>query len=87
MVWREVAEEVGIEIENIRFGAVTNDIFQKDDKHYITIDMVADYKSGTVQLLEPHKCERWDWFSWNELPSPLIITTENAIEQGFDPTN
>ncbi len=84
-VTREVTEEVGIEIENIRFGTVTNDIFQKDSKHYITIHMITDYKSGVVQLLEPDKCSEWKWFDWENLPSPLLVSTQNAIKQGFNP--
>lgn len=82
---REIAEEVGIEITNIRLGIVTNDIFATDEKHYITIHMVADYSSGEVQVLEPEKCEGWEWFEWDDLPQPLIVTTQNALGQGFDP--
>jgi len=32
---REVKEEVGIEITNLRQGPYTNDIFMKERKHYI----------------------------------------------------
>jgi len=83
--YREVAEEAGIEINNVRYGFVTNDIFKADNKHYITIAMVADYVSGEAKVLEPEKCEGWDWFSWESLPSPLMITTQNAIKGGFNP--
>jgi 8-oxo-dGTP diphosphatase len=85
-VLREIAEEVGIEIGNIRLGFVTNDIFEGENKHYITIDMIADYVSGEVKNLEPEKCESWDWYTWDNLPSPLMITTQNAIAGGFNPT-
>ena len=34
---REVLEETGVEITNIRFGGVTNDVFESDGKHYVTI--------------------------------------------------
>ena len=34
---REVKEETDLEIDNIRFGAVTNDYFLKENRHYITI--------------------------------------------------
>jgi 8-oxo-dGTP diphosphatase len=33
---RETLEEVGIEIGNVRFVAVTNDIFKDSGKHYIS---------------------------------------------------
>jgi len=32
---RELFEETGIKIKNISFGPYTNDIFQKEKKHYI----------------------------------------------------
>jgi 8-oxo-dGTP diphosphatase len=83
---REVTEETGIKIKNIRFGTVTNDIF-KDDKHYITICMVADYASGKVELMEPDKCEKWKWFDWSKFPKPLFLPTINQLKEGFDPRN
>ncbi len=82
---RETREEAGIEIKNLRFGTVTNDIFSKENKHYITIIMIAEYDSGEVQIMEPEKNEKWDWFEWDKLPSPLFIPLQNLIKQGFDP--
>ena len=37
---REVMEEAGIKIKNIRLSTITNDKFEKEGKHYITIFMV-----------------------------------------------
>ena len=34
---RETREEAGIEIKNIIFATATNDIFENEQKHYITI--------------------------------------------------
>jgi 8-oxo-dGTP diphosphatase len=82
---REIKEETGIEIKNIRLGTVTNDIFEKSGKHYITLNMLAEYVSGEPRVLEPEKCEKWEWFDWDDLPSPLMISTRNVIAQGFDP--
>lgn len=82
---RETKEEAGIEIKNIRFGTATNDIFPKEGKHYVTIIMIAEYDSGEVQIMEPEKNEKWDWFGWDNLPSPLFVPLQNLIKQGFDP--
>lgn len=82
---RETMEEVGIMIKNIRFGAVTNDIFQAEGKHYITIFMVSDYNMGDVKLSEPEKCERWDWFDWSDLPKPLFLPVQNLLKKNFKP--
>ena len=36
-------EELEIDIENLRQGPVTNDIFVQEDKRYITVFMLADH--------------------------------------------
>lgn len=82
---REVMEETGLKIQNIQFGAITNDHFEKDRKHYITLFFTADYISGVPKVLEPEKSERWEWFSWNNLPSPLFLPIKNLLKQQYDP--
>ncbi len=82
---RETREEAGIEIKHIQFLTATNDLFTKENKHYITIFMVADYASGDVRIMEPHKCEAWRWCAWNELPEPLFESTKNLLVQGISP--
>lgn len=77
---REVAEETGLQVTNIRKGPITEDLFVAENKHYITIIMIADYVSGTPTLLEPHKCEQWRWFPLNALPQPLFVTFENLTK-------
>lgn len=84
-VRRETEEEVGISIKNVRFAAVTNDIFTEESKHYVTIFMVADFEDGEVTLKEPDKCEKWEWFEWNKLPEPLFLPNVNLVKQGFNP--
>ena len=78
-------EEVGIQIKNLREGTFTNDVFEKEGKHYITLFVVSEYDSGEVQGLEPEKCEKWEWFNWEELPRPLFVPVENLLKQGFNP--
>lgn len=83
-VIRETTEETSLKIKNINFGAVTNDIFSKE-KHYITIFMVCDWKSGTPKIMEPDRNEKWEWISWNKLPKPLFLTIDNLLKQKFNP--
>ncbi|GAA6027061.1 hypothetical protein JCM8097_006080 [Rhodosporidiobolus ruineniae] len=67
---REVAEETGLTIrqEDVRFLTATNDIFEVDNKHYITlfVGCVVD-DDVEPEVLEPEKCERWEWTSWEKL--------------------
>ena len=77
---RETKEECGLEISNVKVVDVTNDIHVSENKHYVTIVMKADYVGGTPFHLEADKCEKWDWFSWNNLPSPMFLAMENFIK-------
>ena len=55
---RELFEETGIHIKNIRYGTFTNDIFREDQKHYVTLFVISEYDEGDLELKEPEKCEK-----------------------------
>lgn len=78
---RETKEETNIEINNIKMIGVTNDIFDKERKHYITIFMRAEYKEGELSRMETDKCEKWEWFDTENLPSPLFLPILNYIKK------
>jgi 8-oxo-dGTP diphosphatase len=80
---RELFEETGLTIRNIRSGPYTNDIFKTEQKHYITLFVIADYDSGVLTVKEPNKCETWGWFSWSQLPEPQFLPIQNLIKQNF----
>ena len=84
---REVREEAGIEIKNIRIGTFTNDLFKKEGKHYVTLLVVSDYSFGKVKVMEPEKCEKWGWFEWDKLPKPLFIPIQNLQKMDYNPLN
>lgn len=81
---REVLEETGLNISNLKKSIFTNDIFPESGKHYVTVYMVADYKGGEVKIMEPQKCESWDWFNMDNLPNPLFIPLQNFIKEKID---
>jgi len=78
---RELLEETGLIAESIKKLWFTNDIHLQENKHYITIFMVVDKFSGEVKNLEPEKCEGWQWFDLNNLPSPLFLSVDNLINK------
>lgn len=82
---REVKEETGALISVVRHGPFTDDIFDQEGKHYITLFVVADYVSGDIEAREPEKCEGWKWFEWKDLPRPLFLPIQNLLKTGFDP--
>ena len=76
---RETLEETGIEIQNIKF-LFLSDLKAYAPKHYVHIQLLADWKSGEVRILEPDKCEQWGWFDIDQLPTPLFVATKITIE-------
>jgi mutator protein MutT len=80
---RELFEETGLSIASLRPGPFTNDIFGKENKHYVTLFVIADGCSGEAQVKEPDKCERWDWFRWSEMPRPRFLPIVNLLKQNF----
>lgn len=68
---RELAEETGLKALSVQTGLWSNDVID-GNKHYITFAAIVDQFEGEVQLLEPDKCEEWQWFSIDALPEPLF---------------
>ena len=82
---RETREETGLEVKVIKKSpvAVTNDFFEKEDKHYVTLYLEAEYRLGEPKNLEPEKCSEIGWFDWNNLPAPLFLPIQNLIKQKY----
>ncbi len=60
-------------IENLRLLAVTNDMHTEEKKHYVTIWMESDWKSGEPTITEPTKCTAQTWNTFKDLPDPLFL--------------
>lgn len=57
---REVFEEAGVRLVNVRFASVVNSIRLEEQYHYVTIIMQGDLdrkQSGEPENLEPEKNE------------------------------
>ena len=76
---REVKEEIGIEIKNLKVIGFTEDLFKKEKKHYITIWVSCNWKSGKIKN-KYREFSEIGWFSWKKLPKPLFIPLKNFIE-------
>jgi 8-oxo-dGTP diphosphatase len=81
---RELFEETGLSLTDLAFAYATNDVMPDEGKHYVTIFVTAR-ASGEVALKEPHKCERWEWARWDELPEPRFLPLENLLRAGYRP--
>jgi len=84
---RELMEETGMTAARYFVGPYTNDLFEQDNKHYITLYMIADGAQGNPGLMEPDKCFEWGWFSFDELPEPQFLCFTNLLANGFSLTD
>lgn len=82
---REVLEEAGLTITNIRFVGATNDLHLEEGKHYVSIFMQADWLAGEIEQREPEFGEEWGWFTWEEVPEPRFLPFANFYRSGFHP--
>jgi 8-oxo-dGTP diphosphatase len=85
-VHREIAEEVGIQVDNIRFIRIYN-LREYEPKHFLDVAVKVDYVSGEPKVVEPDKCEGWEWFSPDELPEPLFATVKEIVESDKNGVN
>ena len=81
---REAKEEVGVDVVDIHFRAVTNDVFEETGKHYVTVWLEG--KTVNEPLIAAEKeVEEIGWYAWDALPQPLFLPLENLVRQNSYP--
>ncbi len=81
---RELLEETGLIVDNLKFINITNDPRLTDGQHYIHILFLAEVVQGEPQVMEPNKCEVWEWFNLSELPDPIFYGHKKIIQAILD---
>jgi len=81
---REAKEEVGINVVDIRFRAITNDVFEATGKHYITIWLEGE-SNGEPTIAAEEEVAEIGWFAWDSLPQPLFLSMENLVKENSYP--
>ena len=84
---REVKEETGLEVKNVEFLPITNNVLLDEPKpsHYVVIFMrvVSLGSTQAPQNLESGKCGGWEWYDWDHLLVPLFQPLKSLIQTGF----
>ncbi len=81
---REMKEELDIKVEIIGYLPHTNHFTKDKEQHWVALNFVAKIISGKPKIMEPHKCDKVDWFSMNKLPKKITQTTEEPIKNYLD---
>jgi 8-oxo-dGTP diphosphatase len=76
---RETLEETGLQVENVRFVAVTNDLIPETNRHYVTIWMRADAPFGAATVNDAEEIAELGWFERDALPSPRHVFFDNLL--------
>ncbi len=76
---RETLEETGLELANLRYKCLTNDIFVLEGRHYITIWMDGTCNEGEAAVNAPEEASEVGWFGWEELPEQLFLPLANLL--------
>ncbi len=77
---REAKEETNIDITDVRFRAITNDVFEAEGKHYITIWMEGRVLAGEASVQAAYEMAEVGWFAWDALPQPLFLPFQNLLD-------
>lgn len=75
---REILEETGLKINNLKVICVNEDIIKS--AHFVTIGMVCDDYSGEPKVMEPDEITEWKWFDISNPPSPLYFPTAKLLK-------
>ena len=78
-ILRELAEECGVKVKNLRMLCVS-DFLTHTPRHYVDVGFVAEWKSGEPQILEPKKCEGWEWRDLDDIPKHIFAPMAGYIE-------
>lgn len=78
---RELLEETGLQMLSCTLGPWIETVNTQDHHHSISFFVIVDQCEGVPHNLEPHKCEGWHWFAWDQLPSPLFTPLQTFLKQ------
>ena len=78
---RELFEEASLIAQEISMGPWSNDIFEEEKKHFVTLFMIVTKFKGEPKVLEPDKCRTWKFFDFDNLPKPLFLSLNNVLRR------
>ncbi len=77
---RESQEETGVEVGTPRFVGVTNDVFDHEGKHYVTLWFEAEHVRGEPEIRAADELSEVAWFRESALPEPLFLPLRHLLD-------
>jgi 8-oxo-dGTP diphosphatase len=75
---REVQEETGLQLNDMKVFCVNND--KNEFAHFVTIGLFSDNFDGEPKVMEPDEIVEWKWFDLNSLPTPIYFPSAKILE-------
>jgi len=79
---REIREEYGVEVSDLKFAAAKNVLRDNNGKptHWVAVIFAAQVDSTQVKNNDPHKIEEIGWFASDQLPEPKHSSLASDFE-------
>ena len=78
-VKREVKEETDVNVKVIECLGICNHIVTNEETHWVSPSFLCKIIEGEPKIMEPTKHLDMKWFSLDNLPEKLTITTKDAV--------
>ena len=76
---RETKEETNLDISDLVIFNAMDDI--QPNKHFVTIQVIANHFSGELKVMEKDKIDEWKWFDINQLPENIYSPSKKFIDK------
>ena len=77
---REAEEETGLTVGRVSFLTLSEQVFDTDRHHWVSIIYRTEEIGGEARVTEPEKLTEFGWFSLADLPSPLSRFAADAVK-------
>jgi len=82
---REVSEETGLQLQEIQFVGVTNNVFSPQN-HSLSLYFEAECADvESLQVAEGDKCDAWEWKYWAEITENLYLPLRLFKQTDYQP--
>ena len=82
---REVTEETGLQLQELQFVGITNNVFSPDN-HSISLYFEAECADiEALKVMEVDSCDAWEWRCWAEVTENLYLPLRLFKQTAYQP--
>lgn len=79
---KEIKEETGMDLIDPQVFCISNNLetYEREGLHFVSVNVFSKKFIGEPKVMEPDKCEGWQWVDPRELPQPHFDASTQAVE-------